>query len=139
MTVRAKVQDLEPASPLKFCTRSVLQTNDPRSAILEANYFLSCYNKIAPGDEITVACMRDDATWDKADFEVVVAMPGSVVVSQITDWRHGGVQFLKGLKAEHKGFGKWTVTDQAGNVVASGISKAEAAALVNGGEQDEAA
>jgi hypothetical protein len=136
---RAAAQNIEVSEPHKFLTRLVYQTNDPRSSILEDGYFINCQNYLAPGDEVTCCCMRDDATWDKADFEVVVSLHGNVIVQQITDWRHGGTQFLKDLKAEHKGFGKWNVTDQHGNVISSGISKAEASALVKGGSEAEAA
>ena len=128
MSLKAQPQNIEFTDNLKFASSRSYVCDHPKGVFLDDNYFSGCVAQLAAGDEIRVTCIRDDATWDKAMFEVIVSMRGSVVVEQIGDWRHGGVQLMGGLKAKHMNNGVWNVY-RGKLVVASGLSKAQAKAM----------
>lgn len=92
MSLRCLPQNIEYLAPLKFCTQSVYQTDHPTSAIAEKGYFDGAAHKLATGDEITVCCMRDDGTWDKAVFEMLRVDRGVVQHQQLTPWRYSHVK-----------------------------------------------
>lgn len=139
MNFRSQTGNLEVPAPLKFATYLGYRTDHPKEAILEDNYWLGSRHMLNPGDIIAVACIRDDATWDKASFEVSSMNDVAVVVEQITEWRHGGAQIIRGLKAVHKGFGRWDVQDERGVVVKTGLGKDEAQRMAGDTVQEEAA
>lgn len=126
MNLRSQTGNLEYYAPMKFATSLAYRTDHPKEVIISENYWLQSRHMINAGDEIHVSCIRDDATWDKATFEVAAASEAGVVVEQITEWRHGGAQIVRGLKAVHKGFGKWNVEDERGRIVKAGLAKEEA-------------
>jgi hypothetical protein len=131
VSIRAKPGEIEFAERLKFGSAlSYTVSEHPPELIEEDNYFLPVQNYLAPGDEIRVTSRRDDATWDKALFEVVESSPKRVIVERITDWRHGGVRIIRGLKAVHAGHGTWKVLDDDGREVAKSLTKDEATKFV---------
>lgn len=127
--MRAAPQDMEFISPLKFGTELMYRTGDPREFIESENYFLGCKHLLNAGDEIRVACMLDDGTWEKARYEVAVRDEHAVVVQRIEDWRAGGMVAAPGLKAKHVGHGKWAMVDKHGKTVMRGLTKAQAESL----------
>ena len=137
MDFRSQTGNLEFHAPMKFATHLGYRTDHPKDAVVSENYWLNSRHMVNAGDIVSVACIRDDATWDKADFEFSVVNEAAVVAEQITDWRHGGAQVVRGLVAVHKGFGKWNVEDESGKVVQKGLSKADALSI-SGATEEEA-
>lgn len=126
---RAQAQNVEFNEPMKFATPVHYHSGDPTAAIDSENYFLSCRHLLTAGDEIHVACIRDDGTWDKALYEVTLCDERSVVVQRLGAWRHGGRLVAPRLKAVHERLGTWRVEDPHGKVVRRNLSKPEAYAL----------
>ena len=95
--------------------------------MLEEGYFKnSAGNYLSAADEINVVCFHEDGSWTKGVLEVQSTDRLQTTVRQIGKWRTGGDPAANDLKATHKGFGKWEVTDQTGRVVAKDLSKADA-------------
>lgn len=137
MTLRSTTGNIEYNSTMKFATKLGYRTDHPKEAICSENYWLNSRHMFEAGDEIHVSAIRDDGTWDKAWFEFSSSTDMQVSVEQITDWRHGGEQVIRGLKAVHKGFGRWNLEDESGKVFKANVSKAEALSFAI--ESEEAA
>lgn len=127
---KALAHRFEFMNQLKFGTQLSYLTADETDWLDEENYFLSAQHLLNPGDEIRVICSLDDGGWRKAVYEVVSSIPGFVGVERITDWRAGGKQEIPGLRAVHKGFGKWNVEDERGRVIETALTKEQAQAFV---------
>lgn len=129
--MRAKPQNVQFVNRLHFDNDHWYRTDDPPSLVEAEGYFLSCAHIFQTGDMIRVSCIRDDGTWDKADFEVSYSSRTSVNVQRIGAWRHGGIVIMRGLKAEHLGHGTWRVVDPLGREIAKGLTKEEATGFVS--------
>ncbi len=133
MSFRVQPQNLEFPDPRKFGTTFTYFTDHPSSAVESDNYFNGTQTYVEPGDEIKVSCLQDDGSWVKSTFEVSAVTPGQVVVEQITEWRCGGRQVIRGLKAVHKGRGKWDVVDSSNQKINSiPLTKDEAQSFIDG-------
>ncbi|MDB4726529.1 hypothetical protein OAF54_03740 [bacterium] len=122
--------DFEYISRLKYASVLRYTTQHEAALLLTDNYFKnSAGNYLSAGDEIDVVCFHEDGSWTKGRLEVQSTDRLNTVVEQLGKWRTGGDPAASEMTATHAGFGKWTVTDQTGRVVADNLSKDEAAKM----------
>ena len=115
---------------LKFASTLRYATPHAPALLLEDNYFHnSAAAYLDPGDEIDVVCFHDDGAWTKGTLEVLERTPRRTVVAPLTSWRSAGSGTARSMSAVYKGFGKWSVIDDAGAEVAKNLTKEEALSM----------
>ncbi len=117
---------------LKFASTLRYSTQHAPALLLEDNYFHNCAAAyLDPGDEIDVICFHDDGAWTKGTLEVRERTKLCTVVALLTPWRRVKSSAARSMNAVHKGFGKWTVLDDAGVEVAKNLTREEAKSMAS--------
>ena len=130
--VKSDPSAFEYINRLKFASTLRYSTQHAPALLLEDNYFHnSSVAYLDPGDEIDVVCFHDDGAWTKGTLEVLERTQQRTVVAPLTPWRRVKSSAARSMNAVHKGFGKWTVLDDAGVEVAKNLTREEAKSMAS--------
>lgn len=129
---KSQVANFEYIARLKFASKLRYMTDHSVEDVMSENYFKNSMNNyLEAGDEIDVVLIHDDGTWTKFLLEVTKKTATEIVVEFLTKpTQVEGVTGRKLVKKYEPSQRKWTVRTEGGDVVAKGLTKAEAEKLV---------
>lgn len=128
---KANLGNFEYMNRLKFATVMRYTTDHDPELTLEPGYFNSAGQYLNAGDEVDVVCRHEDGSWIKGRLEVVAKTETEITVEQLGQWRSVGAPAARTMKMHFVPSNKtWMVKASDGSVIAKGLPKAEAAAMV---------
>jgi hypothetical protein len=124
---QSETANFEYIARLKFASIVRYTTSHDPEVLLQDNYFRNSQHYLEMGDEIDVVCRHEDGSWSKGRLEVVTKTPTELVVELADEWRISGkAKARKMTKHYIPANSTWMIKDEAGQVVAKGLNKAEA-------------
>jgi hypothetical protein len=128
---QSETANFEYIARLKFASIVRYTTSHDPEFLLGENYFRNSQQYLEMGDEIDVVCRHEDGSWSKGHLEVVTKTPTELVVELVDEWRISGkAKARKMTKHYIPANATWMIKDQAGQVVAKGLNKAEACEML---------